>query len=44
MRKKYNLPLYTFAEDHALSGAFYLLSMGDKIFCHKTSLVGGLGT
>lgn len=44
MRKKYNLPLYTFAEDYALSSAFYLLSMGDKIFCNKTSLIGGLGT
>ncbi|CAD8089383.1 unnamed protein product [Paramecium sonneborni] len=44
VRKKYNLPLYTFAEDYALSGAFYLLCMGDKIFCNKTSIVGAVGT
>lgn len=44
MKEKYNLPLYTFAEDYALSSAFYLLSIGDKIYCNRTSLVGGVGT
>ncbi|CAD8165161.1 unnamed protein product [Paramecium octaurelia] len=44
VRKKHNIPLYTFAEDYALSGAFYLLCMGDKIFCNKTSIVGAVGT
>ncbi|CAD8154933.1 unnamed protein product [Paramecium pentaurelia] len=43
VRKRYNIPLYTFAEDYALSGAFYLLCMGDKIFCNKTSIVGAVG-
>lgn len=55
IRNKYNIPIYTFAEDYALSSAFLLLQMGsffillivskgDKVYCDETSLVGNVGT
>eukprot|EP00349_Pseudokeronopsis_sp_Brazil_P002733 CAMPEP_0202962704 /NCGR_PEP_ID=MMETSP1396-20130829/6794_1 /ASSEMBLY_ACC=CAM_ASM_000872 /TAXON_ID= /ORGANISM="Pseudokeronopsis sp., Strain Brazil" /LENGTH=123 /DNA_ID=CAMNT_0049683453 /DNA_START=171 /DNA_END=542 /DNA_ORIENTATION=+ len=37
------VPLYTFAEDLAASGGYWLLSEGDKVFANKSSLVGSIG-
>lgn len=37
------VPVYTFAEDVATSGGFYILSAGDKVFADHTSLLGGIG-
>ena len=37
------VPVYTFAEEAATSGGFYILAAGDKIFADKTSLLGGVG-
>mmetsp|Transcript_78911 Transcript_78911/g.92234 ORF Transcript_78911/g.92234 Transcript_78911/m.92234 type:complete len:284 (-) Transcript_78911:300-1151(-) len=38
-----NIPVYTFAEDAATSGGFYILAAGDKIYADNTSLLGGIG-
>ena len=38
-----NIPLYTFAEDVAASGGYWLLTAGDKCYCAGTSLVGSSG-
>jgi len=38
-----NVPIYTFAEDQATSGGYYLLSCGDKVFADNASLIGGIG-
>lgn len=39
----HKIPLYTFAEDSALSAGYYLLSIGNKIFVDEASLVGSIG-
>ncbi|CAD8131630.1 unnamed protein product [Paramecium pentaurelia] len=41
--KTHKIPLYTFAEDSALSAGYYLLSIGNKIFVDEASLVGSIG-
>jgi ClpP class serine protease len=41
--KKENLKLMTFAEELALSGGYWILSVGDEIFCHPSSHVGSVG-
>lgn len=41
--KKYNFPLYTFTERHALSGGYYVLTAGDKVIVHESAVVGNLG-
>ena len=38
-----NLPFYTFAEDLAASGGYWLLCVGDKTFAHPSSVVGSIG-
>lgn len=38
-----NLPIYTFAEDLAASGGYWLLCVGDKVFAHPSSVVGSIG-
>ena len=35
--------MYTFAEDVAASGGYYLLSIGDKVYVDNVSLVGSIG-
>lgn len=37
------VPVYTFADDAATSGGFYVLAAGDKIFADNASLLGGVG-
>lgn len=42
--KKRNVPFYTFAEDVAASGGYWLLSSGlNGVYAHKNSLVGSIG-
>ena len=36
-------PVYTFAEDMAASGGYFILSAGDKAFAQKSSIVGSVG-
>jgi ClpP class serine protease len=44
IKARYNLPVYTFAEDYAMSAAFFLHQIGDKRFCDINSLLGKAGT
>lgn len=37
------LPVFTFAEDVAASGGYWLLSAGDEAFAHPSSIVGSIG-
>ena len=41
--KNLDVPFYTFSEDVAASGGYWLLCMGDKVYAHPTSLVGSIG-
>ena len=41
--KNNGVPLYTFAEDVAASGGYWLLCIGDTVYAHETSLVGSIG-
>merc|ERR1712060_411799 len=41
--KNSNVPLYTFSEDVAASGGYWLLCMGDEVYTHETSMVGSIG-
>ncbi|KAK9819748.1 hypothetical protein WJX72_001873 [[Myrmecia] bisecta] len=41
--EKTRLPVYTFTEDVAASGGYWLMCAGDKIFACNTSLVGSIG-
>mmetsp|Transcript_10755 Transcript_10755/g.13455 ORF Transcript_10755/g.13455 Transcript_10755/m.13455 type:complete len:93 (+) Transcript_10755:119-397(+) len=38
-----NVPFYTFAEDYAASGGYWLLCMGDEVYGHDASLIGSIG-
>jgi len=40
---KHKLPLYTFADCMALSGGYWILSSGDKVFADQSSWVGSIG-
>jgi len=40
---EHKLPLYTFAEDVAASGGYFILCIGDKVFVDPSSLVGSIG-
>jgi len=41
--KNNGVPIYTFAEDLATSGGYFLLSCGEKVFADNASMVGGVG-
>jgi signal peptide peptidase SppA len=41
--KNTGIPIYTFAEDLATSGGYFLLSCGEKVFADNASMVGGVG-
>jgi ClpP class serine protease len=40
---KNNLKLYTFAEEVAASGGYWLLSIGDEAYSYESSKVGSIG-
>ncbi len=37
------IPVYTFAQDVAASGGYWLLLAGDEIYAHNSSIVGSIG-
>ena len=39
----YKIKLYTFAEDIAASGGYWLLCVGDEVYSYKSSLIGSIG-
>jgi signal peptide peptidase SppA len=43
LRQETGIPVYTFAEDVAASGGYWLALSGDKIYAAQTSLVGSIG-
>lgn len=40
---KTKIPVYTFAQDVAASGGYFLLLSGDEIYAHNSSIVGSIG-
>ena len=36
-------PVYTFAQDVAASGGYFLLIAGDEIYAHNASIIGSIG-
>lgn len=43
LAKELDLPIYSFVEDIAASGGYWLACAGDKIFASKSSIVGSIG-
>ncbi len=43
LSKQHDVAVYTFAEDMAASGGYWILLAGDEVYAHKTSLVGSIG-
>ena len=41
--KERNLPFYTFAEDVAASGGYFILCAGETVYANEHSLVGSIG-
>lgn len=41
--KKHNLPIYSFAECMAVSGGYFIASVGNKVYADNTSWVGSIG-
>lgn len=37
------IPVYTFAQDLAASGGYFILLAGDEIYAHNSSIVGSIG-
>jgi len=37
------IPVYTFAQDLAASGGYWLLLSGDEVYAHNSSLIGSIG-
>ena len=37
------IPVYTFAQDLAASGGYFLLIAGDEIYAHNASIIGSIG-
>ncbi len=40
---KHKVPTYTFAQDVAASGGYFLLIAGDEIYAHNSSIIGSIG-
>ncbi len=43
LSKEYNVPVYSFVEDVAASGGYWLACAGDKIYASKSSIIGSIG-
>jgi signal peptide peptidase SppA len=41
--KEKKVPVYTFAQDVAASGGYFLLIAGDEIYAHNASIIGSIG-
>lgn len=40
---KYDIPVYSFVEDMAASGGYWLACAGDEIYVNKSSVIGSIG-
>lgn len=38
-----NIPVFTFAQDVAASGGYFILCAGDEIYAHDSSIIGSIG-
>jgi ClpP class serine protease len=38
-----NVPIYSFVEDYAASGGYWLACVGQKIYVSRSSIVGNVG-
>jgi len=38
-----NIKLFTFTESMAVSGGYYLLCVGDRVYARKNSIIGSIG-
>lgn len=43
LAKEIDVPIYSFVEDVAASGGYWLACAGDKIFASKSSIIGSIG-
>ncbi|MFT6331909.1 MAG: signal peptide peptidase SppA [Lentimonas sp.] len=43
LSKETKIPVFTFAQDVAASGGYFILLAGDEIFAHQASIVGSIG-
>lgn len=43
LSEQHDVPVYTFAEDVAASGGYWILLAGDEVYAHETSIVGSIG-
>lgn len=43
LSQKHKIPAYTFAQDVAASGGYFLLIAGDEIYAHNSSIIGSIG-
>jgi signal peptide peptidase SppA len=43
LSKKHKKPVFTFAQDVAASGGYFILCAGDELFAHTSSIVGSVG-
>ena len=43
LSQEHKIPVYTFAQDVAASGGYWLLCAGDEIFAHEASIIGSIG-
>ncbi len=43
LAKELDVPIYSFVEDVAASGGYWLACAGDKIFASKSSIIGSIG-
>ncbi|MCJ8323140.1 MAG: S49 family peptidase [Rhizobiales bacterium] len=43
LSKKHDVSVYTFAEDVAASGGYWIVLAGDEVYAHETSIIGSIG-
>jgi signal peptide peptidase SppA len=43
LSKEKKIPVFTFAQDLAASGGYFLLIAGDEIYAHHSSIIGSIG-
>lgn len=43
LSKERNVPVFAFAEDYALSGAYWLSMAADEIYVNPSSMIGSIG-
>ncbi len=43
LSKEKKIPVFTFAQDVAASGGYFILLAGDEIFAHNSSIIGSIG-